>query len=271
MKIIFNKEAYKKMFNYIDAVDTEISGFGKISITATGDILVEDVKIFKQTVSASETELSDEAIGNFLEELIALGEDPYNWKLWWHSHANMGVFWSGTDTATMSKLSANNDWQLSIVGNRKHELKCRVNIYKPFNYFQDDLKWEIENNTESIPQEIIDEVKEKVTQQTYPVYTGRFAYLMGHNENTFAGTYYPINKSTTTNKKASKTAPDYIMINGGIRKYAVKDNEEIVEAYCTELNIPSPLANTKKFFMLLREALETYGIDKSITVRGFYD
>lgn len=282
MKVIFKPEAYTKMFHYIDAVTTEISGFGKVSVDKNNNIIVEDVKIFKQTVSSAETELDDTALSNFLMELVESKEDPYKWKLWWHSHANMGVFWSGTDIATMTKLGLNNDWQISIVGNRKHELKCRVNIYKPFHYHADNLDWEVESMESKIPQEILDEVKEKVSTPvcTYPVYDYR-AIGYGHYIDAIDDTRFipkhskgmsheekiaRYQRAKTSNKFIKPTttsatySPDFVLVEGKYVTYKPSLNKEIVEYYCKIRNIKDiPNSGTKEFFELLNKALKDLG------------
>jgi hypothetical protein len=126
---------------------------------------VEDIKIFEQEVSHGGTLISQKDLASFYDELMEKGEDPSVWKLWWHSHASMDVFWSGTDEETIEDFdneTEKDNWLLSIVTNLDGDILNRLDIFSPFRIKKEGLPWEIIFDDPIIPQEIIDEVREKV-------------------------------------------------------------------------------------------------------------
>ena len=118
MKIILPYKVKEKMRLYVESLDNEISGFGKIKFK-DDNIIIEDIKIFKQKVTSGSSELEGESIAEFITEMVKKGESLENWNLWWHSHNDMGVFWSGTDTGTMEENPLDAQYMLSIVTNNK--------------------------------------------------------------------------------------------------------------------------------------------------------
>lgn len=128
-------EVFQKMHAYAQMSKGEISGFGKTRTTKTeGAINVEilDVRIFKQVVNPAHTELDREALADFYFSLLKSEEDPANWNLWWHSHHNFSVFFSGEDNSTISKLS-NDSTLYSICINKRGQMVGRSDRKKKRN------------------------------------------------------------------------------------------------------------------------------------------
>ena len=148
-KVIFSLSSYLKFQAYIDQKDTEISGLGKTSINKENkSIYISDLITLPQTATGVNTVFN---VGDFLEDTITKGLEPSDYKLWWHSHVNMPVFWSGTDLATMEDFDTEfkeNNWILSIVGNKRKEILCRLDLFEPFRITFDKLPWEIDFNCE---------------------------------------------------------------------------------------------------------------------------
>lgn len=135
MKVLIEKDAYLKMQAFIDLAVGEISGIGKVRKEGD-DVVIEDIRLLKQSNTGTTSELDEGADVEFISKLVKDGEDPNNWKLWWHSHANMSVFWSPTDTGTIeAHMKAgvdgeNNglDYFVSVVGNKKADFKARIDV-----------------------------------------------------------------------------------------------------------------------------------------------
>lgn len=164
MKIIFPVAVYQKFRSYIQGTPYEISGLGKISI-ADQIITIEDIRIFKQHVSAGETVLDHRELGKFFDDIIKKGEDPSVWKLWWHSHADFNVFFSGIDERTIDDFdneTPHENWMLSIVANHKNETLARVDIFNPIRCTITDIDWEISFEDRQIKTASLDEIAEKV-------------------------------------------------------------------------------------------------------------
>lgn len=151
IKCFLTTEVYNKIKYYIDGVNAEISGVGKSSIV-DGDIHITDVVIFKQKCSSAHTDIDDLDQAKWMQEVVDRGESLKDWNVWWHSHNNFGVFWSGTDTNTIESHANNGGFLVSLVSNKKREFKVRVDIFpkdvSPFNQkysilLKDDIPVEV--------------------------------------------------------------------------------------------------------------------------------
>jgi len=164
MKIIFPVKVYQKMRAYVNGIKYEISGLGKIQ-RVDDVILVQDVKIFRQRVTRTETVLDRRELGKFYDDILVEGGDLADWKLWWHSHADMDVFFSSVDLNTISDFDNETDrsnWMLSIVTNKKEELLAQVDIYSPIRCTIPNIPWEISYEDREVKLAAIDEITEKV-------------------------------------------------------------------------------------------------------------
>ena len=127
-KIILTCEVAKKLAAYVDLTDGEISGLAK-SHVEEGDIIVDDILLFKQVCSGTTTDLDDEAQALALMKMMADGENPEEWNVWWHSHVNMAVFWSGQDEKCIKDHMTTHSHLVSIVTNKRGEFKSRLDIF----------------------------------------------------------------------------------------------------------------------------------------------
>lgn len=159
-------EAMAKLETYIQLTTNEISGLGLVEPWA-GDLLIRDVFILEQECSASETELDEKALTDFLVECVKQDLDPTTVRLWWHSHANMGTFWSSQDTSTIAKLR-NDGWLLSIVGNRARDYRCRLDLWSPLAMTLDQLPLQIAHvDHPELKEQLQAEIEQKVRPLRY--------------------------------------------------------------------------------------------------------
>src|SRR5687768_7029391 len=89
-----------KLQIYVEECSGEISGFGLMHM-ADSSLVIDEVFIAGQRCSATSTEIAEEDLAEFLDELLTRGADPGQLHLYWHSHADMQVFWSSTDIHTI--------------------------------------------------------------------------------------------------------------------------------------------------------------------------
>ena len=129
MKIILNEDVSKKIKYYVKHAPGEVSGLGKIFKNDDGDIVVTDVCLFEQECSGSVTKIDDKSMDTFMREMVLKGESIKDWMLWWHSHADLGVFWSPTDDKTIEDHSESSNYLASLVVNKKGESKGRLDIF----------------------------------------------------------------------------------------------------------------------------------------------
>jgi len=145
MIILFPIHLYQKLRAYVEGVDGEISGLGKIAVDGT-TIRVLDIRIFQQTVSAAETILDRRQLATFYDTIIQEEGDLSAWKLWWHSHADMQTFFSGIDEQTIadfdSELAIDN-WMLSLVTNYHGDMFFRADVFSPLRVTEEHLPWKL--------------------------------------------------------------------------------------------------------------------------------
>jgi len=163
--ICITSEVYRKIKAYADLCENEISALGSVKVV-DNMILIDDIFLFEQVVTGTSTELSSKAISQFICDYIKNGKDPSTLKFWWHSHVNMGVFWSGTDTSTIDRFSS--DWMISMVSNKRNEFKIRVDIFSPFRMYMDDLPLNIDYD-KSFNANIKREIDVKVKHEYLPM------------------------------------------------------------------------------------------------------
>ena len=158
-KLTFTQEAWMKLMCYINLIgEFEITGFGRVV-----DNRIVDVKILKQTVKASTVDCNLDSMQKFLMSIPK--EETGQWILDWHSHVNMAVFASGTDSANyieQYKARMRTQYPLMIV-NKKQEYyaKCYISPGR-----QTDLEIAIETGdvTEERLAEIYEECKKDIEE-----------------------------------------------------------------------------------------------------------
>ncbi len=134
LRVRIDADSMERINHWTDIAAGEWSCLGSVS----DDILVGDVRLMDQVCSAASTELSQEALATFL----VTHPQPELVRAWIHSHGRLGVFWSQQDEACIEGL-ANDTYLVSIVVNKKRELKVRIDVWQPFRLTFDDLPLEI--------------------------------------------------------------------------------------------------------------------------------
>lgn len=122
MKIIINQKVYEEVMYLVDKCDKEISGLGKVKIIGDEVHIVKQY-LLDQEVTATTTDIDEDAVSKLLYEAHqdgGLEEGELLW--WWHSHVDMGVFWSGTDHATIKEFGKNGRI-FATVFNKKREMR----------------------------------------------------------------------------------------------------------------------------------------------------
>jgi len=120
MKVTIKLELLNKLWCWTDEARGEISGMGRLIQTKEGYEIV-NLYLLEQECTGSSTDIDAAALAKLM---YTSKDDSGSMSLWWHTHANMGVFWSGTDQTTIRELSSNG-MILALVVNKKHEYKCK--------------------------------------------------------------------------------------------------------------------------------------------------
>ena len=202
----------KRIMYYTQAADGEVSGLGTITRDEKGRHVVNKVYLLEQEASAADTELKPEAISKLMVDMMKDNQDPGTLKFWWHSHASMGVFWSGTDDTCAETLSK--EFAFSLVVNKAGDKRCRLDLYAPFRITFDGVKVEeLIQEDACLKEECEKEVKEKV-KTAYERYTnwkdsdyeGYGGYMGGHRSGFGARCSWDTDK-----KKSAIKLPDTIV------------------------------------------------------------
>lgn len=133
-------DALAKIWNWVHLCDKEISGLGTVEVIGNSYV-VDEVYLYKQYVTGSETELDSAAVSSFMQSISE--KKRRRLRFWWHSHVNMGVFWSSTDEECVKTL-LQDDYIISTVFNKKGENLTRVDIKKDWPLTLDNLSYGIE-------------------------------------------------------------------------------------------------------------------------------
>lgn len=207
MKLKIEKRAWQKIAAYVDNCQFEIGGLGKV-VCDGNDFIVSDVHIFHQKVTPAHVDLTAETLAKFQSECVKRKESMKDFKFWWHSHAKLDAFFSGTDTATIDQSALDFPWMVSFVTNHAHKKVARLDVYQPV-HLTCTLDIEV---LDDVDQTIIDackaEIAEKVTMPTVPSYTYPFQGYQSHHH---YGGYFGRTlldddaPATVTTKKLTKT------------------------------------------------------------------
>jgi proteasome lid subunit RPN8/RPN11 len=127
-EIRIRRQALDKLLLYAERCPVEIGGLGTVTHDAEG-LLITDVVLLAQKVSAWDTELDAEGLFDFLGRFTADGGDAARVRLWWHSHGDMDLIWSDTDCATIGNLPG--DFWVALLVNRRREVACRLDAFVP--------------------------------------------------------------------------------------------------------------------------------------------
>jgi len=167
IEVKFSLSAFQKLKLYIANVEDEVSGLG-FTKTKGGVILVHDIILLPQEVTPAGTVIDKAGLAKYFDERMEKKLSTEDIRTWWHSHADMGVTWSLTDEQTIEDFDTEgetNNWILSVLGNHAGEFNLRLDVFSPFRFTYEDVKWGIDwAIDEKLKDSIMAEIKEKVTK-----------------------------------------------------------------------------------------------------------
>jgi len=134
--IFITSRAFHRLKLLLRLCPAEIAGLGYVTPRPDG-FLIQDVFALPQRVTDSDAELDPEALLAFLSGFVADGGDPSSLQFWWHSHVDGELYWSPTDLETIERFPGNR--VISVVGNQKGELLCRLDLFAPRRERLEDL------------------------------------------------------------------------------------------------------------------------------------
>lgn len=144
-KLVIPDDIYQKIAYWLTKTPNEVSGFGSLEWDAkSATFTVKDVILLKQEVGRASTEIDPVAIG---KAMYQMKDEPLGMKWHWHTHPNMGVFWSGDDMEVIRSLGQQG-WIVATVFNEKGQNKSAFYtktsvLGQDHDVFKDDLPTEI--------------------------------------------------------------------------------------------------------------------------------
>ena len=182
MEVYITQKDWDKIINYARCSSqtwgTEIGGMAVTLQDKDGDWKIQDPVIMKQEVSQALCELDKTELAQYYSKM-AMKYKNHNMRFcWWHSHAEMSAFWSGTDKNTIDEYE-DGDLSFALVVNCKEEYKCRVSVWKPFTIHEDiDLTIQGTDNAKyKIPKAVQTEVEKHCTKPKPSYYNSGSSYM----------------------------------------------------------------------------------------------
>ena len=293
--LFFSYEALTDILMYCDAAgNDEICGIGRV-VPDAGDILyVKEIKILPQDVSSGTVLVKEEDLTPFFENLPE-GHKPEEWCFNWHSHVNMGVSPSGTDTDNYAKFNEMFDLFIPAIFNKKNQFNAWAYWQKPIAvYHKIDKIWlhELKKDYRKIAQlglnpnqdqmipfllymaekeglRITDERREFIKEEVRVNVRKKYAasnYSYGgyggyqNNSNTYTPTNYHTNNQNVTGRKDLVTSPSNqqktITVGSEGKSDADTDEKKIIETKST---------NTTNLSSELHRSIGKTGKTKSVT------
>jgi len=146
----------------------EIGGMLIAKLDKDNDWILQDPVILKQETSGGNCTLDKESLADYYIEMAEKHGKKIQF-VWWHSHAKMDAFWSRTDKNTMKEYSSG-QWSMFLVVNVEGKYQFRIQMWQPIVAGEDIELGFVNAPDNSIPKDIIKEVKEKCSEETYSNY-----------------------------------------------------------------------------------------------------
>jgi len=182
MEFLISRKDWKTTIDYAQAsynkFKAEIGGFMIAKKNKNGDIIISNPEILLQEVTGGTTVMDKAAVADYYVKSAQKHGNDVRF-IWWHSHANMKAFWSGTDTNTMEEYSGG-DWSAFLVVNIRGEYKFRVCVWNPIAAYEDIEISIIDAKPKSIPKTIQDSV-DKLCSEPKTVLNDQLS-LNGYNK-----------------------------------------------------------------------------------------
>ena len=170
---------WRKIINYATAREQEcgdeIGGMAIARQDEDKDWIISHPTILKQKTTGGTCTLDKDELAQYYSDMAAKFGTNIQF-VWWHSHAKMGAFWSGTDTSTMKEYAAG-DWSMFLVVNVREEYKFRVQYWNPIELGEDiELNIVSKEKEKAIPKSILKEIESKCEEETTTISKNGYGY-----------------------------------------------------------------------------------------------
>lgn len=140
-EIVIPTLVHEKIMHWVQmALPHECSGLG-VTKVLNGRIHIVDVVMCEQKNSGAATDLDPADVS---KAMYKMRESDGELNFWWHSHANMSVFWSGTDQSTIAQIGRQG-MCVAAVFNAKREVRAAIAAMTPIPFFIDEVKVKLQS------------------------------------------------------------------------------------------------------------------------------
>jgi len=166
--ILIPVKIYNRMMTYVKLIDKEINGMGMVEKVGLAEFRITDIYLLKQTVSGGSCDIEPDSIRMLAEKLVEEDRNPSMLRFWWHSHNNMGTFFSVTDENT-GKQFGGSEYFISIVVNKDGKMRGKINLFKPIELVLDNVAITVEYPPENsnLVEECKKDIEENVKTNVY--------------------------------------------------------------------------------------------------------
>lgn len=128
LEVVIDPVVLAKVSTWVDECDVEVSGLGKVQVEhgpkGLVTLKITEAYIVEQDCDSYSTTMREEALARLQYEVKDV---PGELLWWWHSHVNMGVFWSGTDLQMFEGYTGpKGSWLCGTVFNKKGERRSAL-------------------------------------------------------------------------------------------------------------------------------------------------
>jgi hypothetical protein len=171
-RVRIDAEALERIWHWTELARGEFSCLAEVD----DDLLVRDVELFDQVCTQASTDIDQQALARFLVQ----HPRPERVRAWIHSHGNLTVFWSQQDDQCIEGL-ANESLLVSIVVNKRHDVRCRIDLFDPLRITLDEVPLEVRTNMRGLRAECAAAFTQHVTevQAAPPIQVWRQPYQHG--------------------------------------------------------------------------------------------
>ena len=164
--VVFTPEVHQQMEYIVQQSPLEVGWMGLVTDLGNSIYLIDKIGIPEQEVTATETDIDQDALTQLALRFDDEGEDPSRMYAWFHSHVNMGVTPSAQDELQIEEFLPECPIFIRGIMNKKGALK--VDVYDrdagvAYNCVETAVNWP------QLPQTTIDELdttlKENVTKR----------------------------------------------------------------------------------------------------------
>jgi proteasome lid subunit RPN8/RPN11 len=159
MEVNIKQRTYERMLLYTKECEYEISGLllGELEGETDKKITINGIELLEQEVSSGSTVLNIDAVKEWIKNNPNKSARVIGW---WHSHAKMQPFISGTDNETSKELSKSRGYIVCIVTSHNSDPICSIILNTAIGFVEVKAKLQIVQD-----KKIIENIKKEIEQK----------------------------------------------------------------------------------------------------------